>query len=206
MSWIRTWQKPKKICIENPNFPVSEIFRDIPWELSGGTKQACMLASAFILATDVSTVIEIGAWQGFSALILARSLVCNSINPTLITVDINKSAIDRAKAFTKNLPIKHIGINQDSMGLDLTAYTPGLCFIDGDHSYEHCKNDLSICESIMKPFGIIIVHDYSKTGYPGVYRAVNEFIADKGAAKIYIEENRKAMDYRTVVLQLKGDY
>ena len=209
MSWIRTFMKPVKLCVENPDYPVSWIFKDPPWELSGGTKQTCIMAAAYILSLDVSTVVEIGAWQGFSSFMLARALVSNSRDPMLVTIDINKRALDRSKAQVGDLPIKHKFVESDSMGLDLSKFLdgrkPGLSFIDGNHEYEWCKNDLEICKKAMCPYGIMVVHDYSK-GFPGVYQAVNEFAEHTGSAKIYMKENRESTDYRTAILQLPGDY
>ena len=210
MSWIKTFMKPTKISIENPDYPVSSIYQDIPWELSGGTKQACMVACAFILALDVDTVIEIGAWQGFSSLMLGRTLAVNSRSGLLVTIDVNPNALTRASNFTKGLPIEHRLVKGDSMqeafSLPLDGRVPGLCFVDGEHKYEYCKSDLEKCAKVMKPYGVLVVHDYSKTGHPGVYQAVNEFVEQTGAAKIYLDENRESTDYRTAILQLSGNY
>ena len=49
-------------------------------------------------------------------------------------------------------------------------------YVDGDHSYEGCLKDLRNCLKILKPTGIIFGDDY--TNKPGVYQAVNQFIAE----------------------------
>ena len=66
--------KPVKLCLERPEFPIFEVFKGYDWKLSGGTKQAGVLAAAFILAYDIETVIEIGVWQGFTSHILGKAL------------------------------------------------------------------------------------------------------------------------------------
>jgi hypothetical protein len=49
-------------------------------------------------------------------------------------------------------------------------------YVDGDHSYEGCLKDLRNCLKIIKPNGMIFGDDY--TNKPGVYQAVNQFIAE----------------------------
>jgi Methyltransferase domain len=49
-------------------------------------------------------------------------------------------------------------------------------YVDGDHSYEGCLKDLRNCLKILKPTGVIFGDDY--TNKPGVYQAVNQFIAE----------------------------
>jgi hypothetical protein len=54
-------------------------------------------------------------------------------------------------------------------------------YIDGDHSYEGCYQDLTGCLKIMSPNGIIFGDDYAwkkNNGKPGVTRAVDQFIAE----------------------------
>jgi predicted O-methyltransferase YrrM len=207
MAWIKTMQKPEKMCIENPDFPVSNIFENVPWKLSGGTKQACMVSAALILALDIQTVVEIGAWQGFSSLILGRALAANAIDcePMLLTVDINPRALERSKKMTERLPIEHQHVEADSMNFPLKDHlrgrAPGLCFIDGNHAYEYCRNDIEICSLLLPKWGVMVVHDYSKNGFPGVYLAVNEFLQRSGWQSIYCNENRVSTDYRTIVIQ-----
>ncbi len=52
-------------------------------------------------------------------------------------------------------------------------------YIDGDHSYEQCLQDLKYAKEIVKPNGLILGDDYgwpgSKWQKPGVTKAVNEF-------------------------------
>jgi hypothetical protein len=48
-------------------------------------------------------------------------------------------------------------------------------YIDANHSYKECKNDLNIWFSKVNPCGIIGGHDYD-SNFPEVIRAVNEFV------------------------------
>jgi hypothetical protein len=49
-----------------------------------------------------------------------------------------------------------------------------LVFIDGDHSYEACRDDIRAWSPHVAPGGWIGGHDYGKARFPGVTRAVDE--------------------------------
>lgn len=54
-------------------------------------------------------------------------------------------------------------------------------YIDGDHSYEGCYQDLTGCLNVIATNGIIFGDDYAwekNNGKPGVTKAVNQFIAE----------------------------
>jgi predicted O-methyltransferase YrrM len=210
VSWIRTSMKPVKICIENPDFPLAKVFSGYDWKLSGGTKQLGLLSAAFILANNVDTVIEIGTWQGFSSAILAKALAANSRDGLLISVDVSSTSLKHSENATKDIPITHNRVMIDSMLVDyrslLNGRTVGLAFVDGNHHYEYTKHDIRACYEVLRPYGIIAVHDYSKTGYPGVYSAVNEFVAETKDHMFFLEENRESTDYRSAIIQKKGNY
>lgn len=60
-------------------------------------------------------------------------------------------------------------------------------FIDGDHSYEGCKNDIALWLPKIKKGGWIGGHDYAHPKLPGVSRAVNEAFPGKN---IQFDDNR----------------
>lgn len=49
-------------------------------------------------------------------------------------------------------------------------------YIDADHSYNGCMNDLVNSDPLVKEDGCILGHDYNKIHFPGVVDAVNEFV------------------------------
>lgn len=54
-------------------------------------------------------------------------------------------------------------------------------YIDGDHSYEGCYQDLTGCLNVIATNGIIFGDDYAwekNNGKPGVTKAVNQFITE----------------------------
>jgi hypothetical protein len=54
-----------------------------------------------------------------------------------------------------------------------------LIYIDGDHSYHGVKTDLELAYIKTKKDGYICGHDYTKTSFPGVVKAVDEFCLEK---------------------------
>jgi hypothetical protein len=57
-----------------------------------------------------------------------------------------------------------------------------VAYIDADHSYEAVKDDIAVWYPRVAAGGALCGHDYYRTGktWPGVSRAVNEFVAEHG--------------------------
>ena len=55
-----------------------------------------------------------------------------------------------------------------------------IIYIDGDHSYEGVTKDLELSRNKIKNAGYICGHDYTIDKFPGVVRAVNEFVDKYG--------------------------
>lgn len=53
-------------------------------------------------------------------------------------------------------------------------------FIDGDHSYEGCANDIRLWYPKLKEGGLLSGHDYREGRNYGVMQAVNEFVQSTG--------------------------
>ncbi len=53
-----------------------------------------------------------------------------------------------------------------------------LLFIDGDHSYEACKKDISMWIPFLVPGGIVALHDYSRADYGGNIYGVTKAVHD----------------------------
>lgn len=51
-----------------------------------------------------------------------------------------------------------------------------MIFVDGDHSYEHCKNDIYGWHPHMKRGSIMAFHDYKEPIWPGVTQAIEELL------------------------------
>ena len=78
---------------------------------------------------------------------------------------------------------RHQQIHGDSIEVGKTwkGKSPDLVFIDGNHTYEGCKGDIEAWLPLLKPSGILAIHDYNKTEkeYPGVNDSVNELLLGK---------------------------
>jgi len=51
-------------------------------------------------------------------------------------------------------------------------------FIDADHSYEHCIEDIRDWTPKVKSGGMVSGHDYGHLDFPGVEKAVREYFGD----------------------------
>ncbi len=146
---------------------------------------------------DRHVILEIGSAQGFSTVVMAEpkrvvSRIVMSVDPhthydswEVFNDNIEKhSATGRVLPFraTNKQVLPYMGDNSVDMA-----------FIDGDHSYEACLYDLLNCLRIVRPGGIIAIHDYCTPrmpeggndgnvsfdiGFPGVRRAVDEHMGN----------------------------
>jgi hypothetical protein len=55
-----------------------------------------------------------------------------------------------------------------------------VAFLGGLHTYEGIKDDIQLYAQIVKPGGILIFNDYGSGMFPGVTRAVDEFVSSLG--------------------------
>jgi predicted O-methyltransferase YrrM len=49
-----------------------------------------------------------------------------------------------------------------------------LLFLDAAHDYESVRDDLAAWWPLIKPGGMMVIHDYGQPNFPGVQRAVDE--------------------------------
>jgi len=64
-----------------------------------------------------------------------------------------------------------------------------VAFIDGLHTYDGAKNDIRAYMRLMNPGGIMLFNDYMHPAFPGVTKAVDEFVKDMKAHIIIGDEN-----------------
>ena len=67
---------------------------------------------------------------------------------------------------------------QTSAEASLVLCGVDLVYIDGDHSYDGCREDIRLWQQAVKPGGWLGGHDYSHPRFPGVTRAVREAFPD----------------------------
>jgi GT2 family glycosyltransferase/glycosyltransferase involved in cell wall biosynthesis/predicted O-methyltransferase YrrM/SAM-dependent methyltransferase len=128
-------------------------------------------------------IIEVGSHQGLSSYIMAQALKDSGNHDALIyCVDMWEGGV--LDVFMENMktagvahliqPVKQRSPEAAHRFLDECA---DLIFIDGDHLYEGCKADLCGWYPKLRPGGKFIGHDYSESTFPGVVKAVNEFVS-----------------------------
>lgn len=138
-------------------------------------------AVLFKMANEAGTVLEVGAWHGYSTILMAiAGAMVYSVDPH--TAD----GADTWPTFQANLAEWHVEDRVTALReQDLTAL-PRLirqaarfdaAFIDGDHSHEAVCFDVRACRQLVRPGGYIALHDYVDA-WPGVVSAVTETLAD----------------------------
>ncbi len=74
--------------------------------------------------------------------------------------------------------------NPSALAVKMFGYID-FAFIDADHSYEGCANDIELWYDKIKPGGVIAGHDYNEKLFPGVVRAVDEFFSIIGGVDLH---------------------
>lgn len=154
---------------------INEINTVIPkgigvWELEG--KRLAKLAQGR------RVIVEIGAHRGRSAAFMASGLQHSKTKGMIYSVDLWKDE-KHLEAYKKNM-----------IALGLPHYTEPIkgsskevvetwdkeidfLFIDGNHSFAHCKQDFELWIPFVKRGGLIAFHDYGNPNWEGVLRFVD---------------------------------
>ena len=118
--------------------------------------------------------LEIGTDKGKS-LSIAEMVIGQNIN--IYTVDINLT--DELKGYLKDNPdIEFFWMSSKTASRvwrERGMPKIYLLFIDGDHSYLGCRNDIEDWYPYMSEAGVMLFHD-GDTSSPGVVQAVAEFV------------------------------
>jgi predicted O-methyltransferase YrrM/predicted nicotinamide N-methyase len=150
--------------------------------------------------SDHAVVVEIGSFCGLSACIFAHSLRRHGLSGQVFCVDLwdtyvemNPSAKETGFFAYQTGQLRQL-FDHYTTTAEATGVTPicedsaqawrrfsdesiDLLFVDGDHSYEGCLNDLRNWYPKVKPHGIILGHDYD---WDTVRAAAQQFAREKG--------------------------
>jgi len=117
-------------------------------------------------------IVELGTNSGTSALMMALSWA--DLNPIINAIDINITS--QVQQGIKELGVDCINlIKGNSHEVEWKAPIEVL-HIDADHSYEAVKEDLERWSPLVVKDGLIFLHDYGNKGFPGVRKAVDEWL------------------------------
>ena len=145
---------------------------------------------------DPSVILDIGTARGFSAITMARALIDADAEGKVFTVDIadhlSKLVWHGQKNDPKD-PLAGISISrsevwsrwfQEESGRVTPMHSHShnilgswdygiidVAFIDGEHTYDAVKRDLSILENLMAPTGVIVLDDYHTGASIGALRS-----------------------------------
>jgi predicted O-methyltransferase YrrM len=148
------------------------------------------------LSKDDSIFVEIGSWKGKSTVYMAEEIKKSGKNIKFYTIDtfegtreehdLESDIIHHSlyETYLKNIdPIKDfittIRGSSWEMHKEFKENSIDFLFIDGDHTYEGVKKDLSLWFPKVKKGGIISGHDYTEPTC-GVKMAVDEFFLFTG--------------------------
>ena len=174
----------------------------IPPRVMHTDQEAELLAS---LARDRRVAVEIGVYEGSSALVLARSLPQDAelhlIDPFVDsrgladgwrgTAWATRRVVDRAVRACGGPTVRwHIERSQDA-GRRWTEPVD-FVFIDGDHAEESCREDWELFSRWVSPGGVVVYHDARQAkrggeglpgegGVPGPTTVVDELFRGPGA-------------------------
>jgi predicted O-methyltransferase YrrM len=140
------------------------------------------------LSKDITSMVEIGSYQGESTIIFYENIpnlkYLHAVDPWVngyspgdvcsddYSMDIVESNFDIRTYGLCNI-FKHKATSYE-FSKQVEDNSIDFVYIDGDHTYENCKTDLTIWLPKIKKGGVIAGHDYLSTCFMGVVMAVNE--------------------------------
>lgn len=153
--------------------------------------------TSFVTGNDVSRIVQLGSYAGYSALLLGWALRRMGKTKALVAIDIDQPSLDFTKRWIQRAGLEaqvDVVLSDSSdpaLAKSTAAYlggAPQLVFIDSSHQYAHTLRELDLWYELLGPAGIIALHDTSEyatefdsTKDGGVRRALNEWRARTGA-------------------------
>lgn len=140
-------------------------------------------------------IINIGAGNGTSGLAFLEAR--DDLRVTTIDIQSESSpfgclageeAVLRSAGFWGQPRHEQIHGDSKEVGAAWDRGPVDLVFVDGGHQEHEAWGDLSIWRPLIKPGGLMVVHDYEKAldnkNWPGVDRAVRRYIKEYGDATV----------------------
>jgi predicted O-methyltransferase YrrM len=181
----------------------------VPADTQGWGSKAAVFAK-LLDELKPEKIVEVGTWKGASAIHMAQICRDQEIETDILCVDtfLGASGLYLRQGFAEEMlkmkngmPTIYQTFLRNVIEADLTdVITPlplpsreaavvlvkrrvraDLIYIDGDHSYEGCLEDLTAFRQVLAPGGLMLADDKS---FPGVAQALDEFSAETGAKMI----------------------
>lgn len=139
-------------------------------------------------------IVEVGSWMGANAIMMADWRGERDMWRVVYCVDTWKGGRDIIGTVAKVIGpkslfqqfCKNIGsrlhrsitpcVGRSTTWAEIWPYQVAAVFIDADHTYEACKEDIEAWWPHVAPGGVLIGHDYHS--FPGVKKAADEFGID----------------------------
>jgi predicted O-methyltransferase YrrM len=177
------------------------------WFTRDDAELFCAIDAAQRAAGIVGDIMEIGCYQGSSAILLGylrraheRLIVCDLFQDVVATNDdfhaqFNVYGDLTQQSFEKSYLTFHDELPEIFAGSSTALKERDLgqkfrfIHIDGSHEYETVRSDLLLARSLLLPGGFVIFDDIISPHTPGVAAAVWEGVANDGLIPLY--ETRK---------------
>lgn len=134
--------------------------------------------SARLLAREDLTLNMVDSWEADGAAYVDKGKDFHAALPA----EKQSAYLERTKAVTAfaNGRGRILRQRSDEAARAIAPRSQDFVFIDADHSYEGCKRDIEAWRERVRVGGLLCGHDYGQPEFPGVQRAVDEFVAREG--------------------------
>ncbi|MEW6625121.1 MAG: glycosyltransferase [Bacillota bacterium] len=133
-----------------------------------------------VTKNNIRSVIDLGVRQGISTI----SFLCGVYKTGGLVIGVDIANCDGAIEYIKYLNLHGLFffVKDDSINflrriryaVDTKLIKPGLIMIDTNHEYEHTIKELELSDRLKPKF--IVLHDTNEPSFPGVRRALDEFL------------------------------
>ena len=178
---------------------------------------AITFLTSFINGNSISRFVQLGHYTGYSSLFIAATFKRMGGDRRFLSIDIDPWATNYANLLAKKAGVskfvQHIeGDSADSKNVELATSELEeieLLFIDTDHTYDHSMKEIAVWWPVLKPGGILILHDsstfatsFGSTPDSGVKATIEEIFGNLkfGAININQEVDASGKKFDTTYL------
>lgn len=109
-------------------------------------------------------VLEIGTYKGRSAALMSLALHRSGNPARIVSIDVDPAHLAAARDNLARLGLTDRVVllegSSPAVLRRLTAFRPGLVYVDGDHTFRGASADLRALEPIVPSGSVIVLHDY----------------------------------------------